>query len=178
MKTPAATTTTTSSVCPKCGTIAKSGKASCCGRGGSWFQNCGGVANTILRHTWYEGIQACKKAWSQSRIAVGQRDKGFITAAKPFIFSSAIMSTSMAGTTPVIMTSSMSSSMSTAHGIVTTNSKVIAGVGVTIMSMSDNMSIPAPIIASVGTSVATQGCENLMNIVFHISLMVTIVLQC
>ena len=33
----AVTTTIISSVCPKCGIIAKSGKISCCGRGGSWF---------------------------------------------------------------------------------------------------------------------------------------------
>merc|ERR1719201_1528750 len=54
------TTTTISSVCLKCGTIAKSGKRSCCGGGGSWFRNCGSTGNAKRRHTWYEGIQACK----------------------------------------------------------------------------------------------------------------------
>ena len=54
-------TTTSRSVCPKCGTIEKSGKASCCGRTGSWFRICGVASNTKrLRHTWYEGILACK----------------------------------------------------------------------------------------------------------------------
>jgi len=33
---------------------------SCCGRGGSWFKNCGRAGNTKFQHTWYEGIQACK----------------------------------------------------------------------------------------------------------------------
>ena len=47
-------------MCPKCGTIDKSGKASCCGLGGSWFRNCGGVGNRKLRHTWHEGIVVCK----------------------------------------------------------------------------------------------------------------------
>merc|ERR1719201_3088543 len=50
-------TTTIGSVCPTCGTIGKSGKSSCCGRGGSWFRNCGSVENAKLVHTWYEGIQ-------------------------------------------------------------------------------------------------------------------------
>ena len=70
--TPAATTTTINSVCPKCGIIAKSGKISCCGRGGSWFKNCGSAGNVKLDHTWYEGIRACK-ARAQSKRAIGQQ---------------------------------------------------------------------------------------------------------
>merc|ERR1712032_1428143 len=62
----------TTSVCPKCGIIAKSGKSSCCGRGGSWFKNCGGAGNTKLRHTWYQGIQACK-ARTRSKSSIGQQ---------------------------------------------------------------------------------------------------------
>ena len=64
--------TTISSVCPKCGMIAKSGKISCCGRGGSWFRHCGSSGNAKLDHTWYEGIQACKSR-SQSKAIIGQR---------------------------------------------------------------------------------------------------------
>ena len=48
------------SVCSKCGTIGKSGKLSCCGRGGSWFRTCGSGGNSNLAHTWSEGIRACK----------------------------------------------------------------------------------------------------------------------
>ena len=62
-------TTTVSSVCSKCSTIAKSGKSSCCGRGGSWFRNCGSAGNVKLDHTWYEGIQACK-TWAQSKRSI------------------------------------------------------------------------------------------------------------
>ena len=47
-------------VCHKCGIIEKSGQNSCCGRGGSWFRNCGGLGNAKPDHTWYEGVQACK----------------------------------------------------------------------------------------------------------------------
>ena len=70
----AAATTTIRSLCPKCGTIRKSRKNSCCGRGGSWFRNCGrGGSNTKLDHTWYEGIQACKTTPSQFREASGRQ---------------------------------------------------------------------------------------------------------
>ena len=57
---PAATTITIGSTCSKCGTIKKSGKSSCCGRGGSWFRDCGSGGNSKFGHTWSEGIRACK----------------------------------------------------------------------------------------------------------------------
>merc|ERR1711934_701701 len=66
------TTTNTVSVCPRCVTIAKSGKNSCCGRGGSWFKTCGGTGTKKNHHTWYEGIKVCKVR-SQSKTAVGQQ---------------------------------------------------------------------------------------------------------
>ena len=141
------TTKTISSACPKCGTIKKSGESSCCGGGGSWFRNCGGVGNTRLQHTWYEGIRACK-AGTQSRAAAGQWDnaaqqevvdsshdagkvnsKRVATVAKPSAFSPANMSTLVAGTAPVIPIASTSA----------TNSKVIAGVAITITSVLGTM---------------------------------------
>ena len=66
-----AVTTPIRSVCPKCGTIARSGKLSCCGHGGSWFGNCGNAGNANFGHTWNEGIQACKSR--QSKKIVGQQ---------------------------------------------------------------------------------------------------------
>jgi len=60
------------SVCAKCGTMEKSGKSNCCGRGGSWFRNCGSAGNAKLRHTWSEGIQACT-ARAQSKTVIGQQ---------------------------------------------------------------------------------------------------------
>ena len=56
---PGATATTINAVCHKCGIISKSAKISCCGRGGSWFRNCGSVGNAKLDHTWHEGIRVC-----------------------------------------------------------------------------------------------------------------------
>merc|ERR1712187_830275 len=40
------TTTTLSSVCLNCATIKKSGKVSCCARGGAWFGTCGGATGS------------------------------------------------------------------------------------------------------------------------------------
>ena len=58
-------------MCPKCGITTKSGKLSCCGRGGSWFGNCGAAGEGEFDHEWSEGFEACK-ARSQSEIVVGQ----------------------------------------------------------------------------------------------------------
>ena len=104
MPVPATTAPTIRPECHKCVTIKKSGKNSCCGRGGSWFRNCGSAGNVKLRHTWYEGIQACK-TWVQSKRAsdrqsnAAQRLDSFngidtgnseaVTTAKSFAFSSA-----------------------------------------------------------------------------------------
>ena len=55
----ASTSALGSKECPKCGTVKKFGKASCCARGGAWFQKCGDAADTNFDHTWVEGIQAC-----------------------------------------------------------------------------------------------------------------------
>ena len=63
---------TMSTECPTCGAVEKSGKISCCGRGGAWFNTCGNVGNTQVRHTWREGIRACK-ARAQFKIAREQQ---------------------------------------------------------------------------------------------------------
>ena len=69
----AAITTSTSSVCPKCGIADKSGKTSCCGLGGSWFGHCGQPGGgTKVNHTWHEGLQACK-AWVRSRAVIAHQ---------------------------------------------------------------------------------------------------------
>ena len=46
--------------CPKCGVTKKSGKRSCCARGGAWFENCGDPGDSKFDHTWDEGVGACK----------------------------------------------------------------------------------------------------------------------
>ena len=45
--------------CPKCGITKKSGKLSCCARGGSWFKTCGDSGDAQYNHTWIEGFRVC-----------------------------------------------------------------------------------------------------------------------
>ena len=45
--------------CRKCGIIKKSGKRSCCARGGAWFKNCGDAGDPTKDHTWADGMEAC-----------------------------------------------------------------------------------------------------------------------
>ena len=47
-------------LCPKCGTIKKSGKRNCCTRGGAWFKKCGDDGDATFDHTWSQGFQACE----------------------------------------------------------------------------------------------------------------------
>merc|ERR1711907_873784 len=64
--------------CPKCGKFKKSGKKSCCGRGGSWYKNCGTSDNKKSKkfdHTWFEGIQVCKSAVAKSFASMNAAEK-------------------------------------------------------------------------------------------------------
>jgi len=61
--------------CLECGTIQKSGKLSCCARGGSWFGDCAATANAKVKHTWYEGIQACKERQHKTAVMGQQRNE-------------------------------------------------------------------------------------------------------
>ena len=53
--------------CPKCGMFKKSGRASCCARGGAWHMNCGGAKNKNVDHMWSEGAAACKRKFKLDR---------------------------------------------------------------------------------------------------------------
>ena len=74
MLTPAATKRPSDPICSKCGIIKRSGKASCCGHGGSWFENCGSAGNKHVDHTWQEGIRVCKD--QQPQVVAGQQLHG------------------------------------------------------------------------------------------------------
>merc|ERR1712032_219251 len=166
------TTTTTVSVCPRCGSIKKSDKLSCCGRGGSWFKQCGGAGNTNLQHTWYEGIQACK-AHLQSKAVTDQRLKQRVAPQKgagPYHAADntnykvviAATKTSMNNSTAIpdtlsIIKSSEIGSMS----IVTPARALVKNTSADILTISSTRS-------SASTSITTQGCVNLLNIIMHI----------
>ena len=60
------TTKSTDTTCPKCGTLKKSGKVSCCAPGGAWFNKCGNDGDPKFDHTWSEGAKACESTYSSS----------------------------------------------------------------------------------------------------------------
>ena len=140
----------------------KSGKMSCCGRGGSWFRNCGGSGNTKLAHTWSEGTQACKSR-SQSTVVAKQKGKdsshgaditnyykAVIAATERFTFTSANTSMSMSDTT-----STMASSYTPDNVAVTTSAQILTAITTadTLMTSSTH--------TSTSTSITAQGCEKL-----------------
>ena len=146
IKSPAGTTTITVSVCPRCGTIMKSDKSSCCGRGGSWFGKCGSPVNPNLGHTWSEGIRACKTR-AQSKTVIDKQ----LNAAQ------------QKGTNSFI------------NGADTTNSKVIV-TAAEIFLFTSTKNNATPIITSVSTSLIVRGCQKILNIYTHISLFLVITL--
>ena len=58
---PLAITSSNEMTCPKCSMFKKSGRTSCCAPGGAWYKNCGGARNRKSDHSWFEGVQACKR---------------------------------------------------------------------------------------------------------------------
>ena len=221
-------------MCPKCGTIEKSDKLSCCGRGGSWFNNCGRDSNSKFDYTWYEGIQACKTL-SRSTVFIVQQlhaveqarnrssncsyllnSKSVITAGNTFRFKPTNTPTAMSGaipiTTPVytqtnapmnsstrmpiIMPMSLTASAqslgstSTAHDKVTatatisapTNWPITASVNTPMITPDrasavdtlTHMSMAATTHALSSMAIVTKGCEMLLKITAHISLLTLI----
>ena len=135
---------TISSACPKCGSIKKSGKSSCCGRGGSWFKNCGSGGNVKLHHTWYEGIQVCK-ARTQSRTVFGQQPNS-------------AQYNSMDSSNRDVMINGTANS----KGITTSD---LASTSTTLTSIS--MSYLSH--TSVSASIITRGFETLLKIITTVS---------
>ena len=221
--------TTIAPVCRKCVTMKKSGKKTCCGRGGAWFKKCGNSRNTKLEHTWYEGIRACKARGGQYKVAMGlqlkaskpdSRDfsnnvdtilnpKAVIAAGDTFAPTSTSMPTPIPEMTPIITTSidsmtdpAQSPALTSAeYDIGTTNPEAI--VAAEMASPSSNMSSPldivvklnsfintlvnasirapmdkplnmimAPSHTSASTSVITKGCEQLLYIATHATVLI------
>ena len=169
------TTTTPVSVCPRCGTIEKSGKMSCCGRDGSWFRNCGSASTAKLRHTWYEGIQSCKarpqsktdvghqlnvpqqKVIDSSQDAVIANGQPVTGATKAFAFTSDNTSSrSMSDTPANVFTTT------TVHTLTESTSRVYLKV-----SSSNNPSAIA--------SLTTRECVDLLTIIVHIIFLIILV---
>ena len=174
----ATATTIISSVCPRCGSIGKSGKSSCCGRGGSWFRNCGSVGNAKLRHTWYEGIHACKPHTRESKTVIA-RQKGIRSShgahmakyqadnavtTKTFAFTSVNTSAPMSDTTPIIMSA------------YTPGNRAITVMVRTLMAnTSTKVLMTSSTHTSVSTSIITQGSDFFLQIIIHTNILFVVV---
>merc|ERR1712032_1814360 len=169
------TTPTISSECPRCGIITKSGRVSCCGRGGSWFKNCGRAGNTQPQHTWYEGIQSCK-ARSQSKAVIDQQlngaqqkdldssqgvgNKAVITTIKTSAFTSVNTSTPMPDRKSII-----TSTYTPANVSITTATHT------SMSTISTNTFMIPTTDSSIGTVIITRGYLNRLSIsIFCLSL--------
>ena len=180
MKTPADTAITVS-VCPRCGTTTKSGKMSCCGRGGSWFKKCGRAGNTKLHHTWYEGIQACKTR-SRSKTASGNqrnvaRQNGIDSSqgANMVNYKTVITTTQTSAFTSVNTSTPMSDTTSIVTSIYTPDNLLITTSARTLMTNS-----PSKFLMNSSThtsaSTATRGCVNVLKIIVHLNLLFIVLL--
>ena len=157
MKSPAETAAIADAVCPRCGTIEKSGKMSCCGRGGSWFKHCGGGGNTKLHHTWSEGIQACN-ARSQSNTGVGEELNAGRQQVNDVSQGSAVIAATNTFALASVNTSTLISDAAS------TGRSTYARDSVSITST--NAWLPSLTHTSAGTSVITRGCPDLFKITF------------
>ena len=178
---PADTTTMIAvSVCSRCGTMGKSGQRSCCGRGGSWFKNCGGGGSINLQHTWYEGIQACK-ARSQFNNVIGHElrgaqqkgadsshgpgDKTAIAATHTFTFTLSVNTSALMPNTTPIFTSTY-----TPDNVLITTSKI------KLINTSSKIEMINSTHTSVSTSINSKGCVHLLDVFVHINLVFIIIL--
>ena len=191
MPTLAVTTTTIEPVCPACGRIKNSGKASCCARGGSWFGNCGSVGNANVGHTWYEGVRVCTE---QFKVVVGQQlhgsDDAIISmdSKAVYVFTSANTWTPVPGATPITVSANTSTITGARKSIAdyaatagnmskpkrifnrTIPSLPNETVGDPIHSPSAGISMRTPSHASASTSITFRKCDSLLHVVGLVSM--------
>ena len=177
MPTPAATKITISSACPKCGAMKKSGKLSCCARGGSWFGNCGSTGNAKAGHTWYEGMQACDKgqfqAADQQRHAFQRKDnlssydagvrmqsKTVLVAAHMFASLQTNTSTPVSEIVPITVSVGTPSRAFVVYDTGTTTYKTTSGASTTITHTIVNMPTPKSIIPGVTGSIKSISTDS------------------
>ena len=181
----AVTAAPVSSVCLECGTMQKSGKISCCGRGGSWFGRCGSAENSNLAHTWYEGIRACKTRQSQAVVvqqlggsrpksnisshhaSMSMNSKAVIVAALVFVLTPGSTSTPLPRVTPVTVSANEPISTPIRTSIVynpgARSSKTITETTITFIHTSANTSTRNSTIPLVREGISTQASPIIIN---------------
>ena len=177
---PAATTMTIDLVCPQCGITKKSGKISCCGRGGSWFGNCGAAGTAKLRYKWSDGIQACK-AQSQSKVVIGQelhgaQDEGGRSSDDTDESQSRA---SIAAPNATIISAHTNMSMP-APTVPPVNASITTVARTFMTTTPTDVSMAVPVHSSASTSVTAQRCGQLCIwcIAFHVEFLLMTVSKC
>ena len=178
--TPPATTTIIGLVCPQCGITKRSGKLSCCGRGGSWFGNCGAAGTAKLRYKWSDGIQACK-AQSQSKVVIGQelhgaQDEGGRSSDDTDESQSRA---SIAAPNATIISAHTNMSMP-APTVPPVNASITTVARTFMTTTPTDVSMAVQVHSSASTSVTAQRCGQLYlwGIAFHISMSAMAVFKC
>ena len=175
--TPGVTTKPASPVCPECGTIQKSGKASCCARGGSWFGNCrSGVMNAYLGHTWSQGIEVCK-AWQPHAVGAQRHNPqaNSNVSSNYAAYPEAIAATNgimIRDSDSIVMPTIQSESVSIT-ATPAAKGKIISPVNGTVeswRSASTDMSIMTSSQTSDTDSIKTRRCGNLLHLAAYISM--------
>ena len=190
------TTTPFGPICPACGIIKKSDRASCCGHGGSWFGKCGSAGNANLRHTWYEGIQVCatqyQAAMAQKLHAVqpksnvssgdGSIDTDFrATVVRPYMFASTSANTSVSipGAIPVTTasTSIMHSSVNASKikMIVPPADRVMPQVNQTILEPMRGAVVSMSMAKSSHTSASAAANEREYEKLFRVAVYMSVI---
>ena len=179
----ATTTAPINSVCPECGILKRSGRASCCAPGGSWFGKCGSVANVNLGHTWNEGIRACKTG---KEAVIGQQlhaskpksnvsDPGSMGVDSQTQIAAAHIASRK---TPVVtppMNAAETAILDASANVSTSQQIMPPSNGNTRLMHGLSTGETTSTQASAGMPITARGYENLLNVVTRISMILIIV---
>ena len=137
---------------------------SCCGRGGSWFGNCGSNGDTRHNHTWSEGLQACK-TWTPSKInrveqqmdslsdcVHSSKSKRVVKGAKLIAFTSS----AQPGAFPIVESVNTSADTLRAYHAFTRKSKPIMTIVTTMVSRLTNTSVLKEVEVDAVTTAPTR----------------------
>merc|ERR1712224_636375 len=121
-----------------------------------------------LDHTWYEGIQACKSR-SQSKTSIGQQ----LNAAQQtgIDYSNG---TEITTSKAVITVAKTSTPLPDTTVITSVNESITMLVHASMSSASTSMLMLTPFHTSTSTSITSQTCEQFLDLVVHISLLMII----
>ena len=79
----ATSASTTVAACPKCGIFRNNNSISCCAPGGSWFNQCGTTGDPNFKHSYADGVCACKNLGDKWQSDCKQQDSTMKANAAP-----------------------------------------------------------------------------------------------